>query len=100
MLINGFEFWGARSFPLFGRVWVLTSLPVKVQAQQSNKFVDQKTAPLQAAQGCRTRNSQSREGWPSHTHRINSHFKGWRTRRGTTEKSLLRISRFDEELGH
>jgi hypothetical protein len=74
MLSNGFECLGARSFPFFGRVGVLTSIPVIEQAQQSIKFVDQKNAALQTAQGCGTQNSKSREGWPSLTHRIISHF--------------------------
>jgi hypothetical protein len=53
MLSNGFEFLGARSFPLFGRAGVLTSLPVIEQAQQSTKFVDQKNRTL--ANGARMR---------------------------------------------
>jgi hypothetical protein len=81
MLSNGFECLGARSFPFFGRVGVLTSLPVIEEAQESIKSVDQKTAPLQTTQGCGTQDSKSREDWPSLTHRIISHFKGRRTRR-------------------
>jgi hypothetical protein len=59
------------------------------QAQQSIGFVNQKNAPLQTAQGCGTQNSKSREGWPSLTHRIISHFKRWRTRHAKNHPQSL-----------
>jgi hypothetical protein len=58
-----------------GRVGVLIFLPLIEQAQESIQFIDQKTAPLQTAQGCGTHISKSPEGWPLPTQRIFSHFE-------------------------